>query len=218
MSGACAELGARGIPEALRRRRRSTGRTCAAWPSRAKRLPITRGLADFAFAMQGLGSGAISLFGTVEQKREWLPQGRERRSHRGLRDDRAGMRVGRREHARRRRCATAMNGCSSAKRRTSPTAGIADFYVTFARTGEGEGARGPFRLHRPGRSWSSVEERIDVIAPHPLARLKYDNVAHPRRRDRRRTRRGLPDRHGNAQPVPRDGRRCGARLCPARAG
>ena len=32
------------------------------------------GLADFAFAMQGLGSGAISLFGTIEQKREWLPR------------------------------------------------------------------------------------------------------------------------------------------------
>ena len=36
--------------------------------------PIIAALADFAFAMQGLGSGAISLFGTVEQKREWLPK------------------------------------------------------------------------------------------------------------------------------------------------
>ena len=56
-------------------------------------------LADFAFAMQGLGSGAISLFGTVEQKREWLPQRRERRGDRRFRHDRARMRLGRREHA-----------------------------------------------------------------------------------------------------------------------
>ena len=39
-------------------------------------LAYHSGLADFAFAMQGLGSGAISLFGTVEQKREWLPKSR----------------------------------------------------------------------------------------------------------------------------------------------
>jgi acyl-CoA dehydrogenase len=55
--------------------------------------------------------------------------------------------------------------------------GIADFYVTFARTGEGEGARAcrPSSCRRSGRS----RERIEVIAPHPLARLKYDNVRIP---------------------------------------
>ena len=53
------------------------------------------GLADFAFAMQGLGSGAISLFGTIEQKREWLPRVASGRGDRRLRDDRAGVRIGR---------------------------------------------------------------------------------------------------------------------------
>src|SRR5205085_6798612 len=53
--------------------------------------------------------------------------------------------------------------------------GIADFYVTFARTGEGEGARGLSAFIVPAEA-VTVVERIDVIAPHPLARLQYDNV------------------------------------------
>src|SRR3954469_17538281 len=72
-------------------------------------LAYHHGLADFAFAMQGLGSGAISLFGTIEQKREWLPRAasgealalfalREPRADSRLRDDRADKRVGRGEH------------------------------------------------------------------------------------------------------------------------
>ena len=56
--------------------------------------------------------------------------------------------------------------------------GIADFYVTFARTGEGEGARGLSAFVVPADA-VEVAERIDVIAPHPLARLKYDNVRLP---------------------------------------
>jgi acyl-CoA dehydrogenase len=56
--------------------------------------------------------------------------------------------------------------------------GIADFYVTFARTGEGEGSRGLSAFIVPADA-VRVEERIKVIAPHPLARLKYDNVRIP---------------------------------------
>jgi acyl-CoA dehydrogenase len=58
--------------------------------------------------------------------------------------------------------------------------GIADFYVTFARTGEGEGSRGLSAFIVPADSPGlSVAERIDVIAPHPLARLRYDKVRLP---------------------------------------
>jgi acyl-CoA dehydrogenase len=58
--------------------------------------------------------------------------------------------------------------------------GIADFYVTFARTGEGEGARGLSAFIVPADAEGlAVAERIDVIAPHPLARLTYDNVRIP---------------------------------------
>ena len=72
-----------------------------------------------------------------------------------------------------------MNGCWSARRRYISNGGIADFYVTFARTGEGEGARGLSAFIVPADARSSVAERIEVIAPHPLARLKYDNVRIP---------------------------------------
>ena len=137
------------------------------------------GLADFAFAMQGLGSGAISLFGTVEQKRAWLPA------------------VARGEAI----AAFAMTepecGSDAANIATSAmldgdewvlvgektyisNGGIADFYVTFARTGEGEGSRGLSAFVVPADAPGlSVAERIEVIAPHPLARLKYDNVRVP---------------------------------------
>ena len=135
------------------------------------------GLVDFAFAMQGLGSGAISLFGTVEQKREWLPK------------------VARGEAI----AAFAMTepecGSDAANMQTSAmrdgnewvlvgektyisNGGIADFYVTFARTGESEGARGLSAFIVPAEA-VTVVERIQVIAPHPLARLKYDNVRIP---------------------------------------
>ena len=134
-------------------------------------------LADFAFAMQGLGSGAISLFGTVEQKRQWLPRVA------------AGNAI----------AAFAMTepecGSDAANIQTSAmrdgnewvlvgektlisNGGIADFYVTFARTGEGEGSRGLSAFIVPADA-VTVAERIEVIAPHPLARLVYDNVRIP---------------------------------------
>lgn len=134
-------------------------------------------LADFAIAMQGLGSGAISLFGTVEQKREWLPKvasgetiaafamtepecgsDAANMSTSAMRDGNEWVLVGEKTYI--------SNG------------GIADFYVTFARTGEGEGARGLSAFIVPAGT-VEVAERIEVIAPHPLARLKYDNVRIP---------------------------------------
>ena len=72
--------------------------------------------------------------------------------------------------------------------------GIADFYVTFARTGEGEGRTGLSAFIVPAERRSTVAERIDVIAPHPLARLDLRQRAHPRRCDHRRAGRWLPHR------------------------
>lgn len=135
------------------------------------------GLADFAFAMQGLGSGAISLFGTVEQKREWLPKvaGGEAIAAFAMTEPECGS--------------DAANIQTSAmkdgddwvlvgEKTYISNGGIADFYVTFARTGEGEGARGLSAFIVPADS-VEVAQRIEVIAPHPLARLKYDNVRLP---------------------------------------
>jgi acyl-CoA dehydrogenase len=134
-------------------------------------------LADFAFAMQGLGSGAISLFGTIEQKREWLPEvasgeaiaafamtepecGSDAASIQtsAMRDGNEWVLVG--------------------EKTLISNGGIADFYVTFARTGDGEGSRGLSAFIVPAEA-VTVAERIEVIAPHPLARLTYDNVRIP---------------------------------------
>jgi acyl-CoA dehydrogenase len=134
-------------------------------------------LADFAFAMQGLGSGAISLFGTVEQKREWLPKvaAGEAIAAFAMTEPECGS--------------DAANMQTSAMRDGNEwvivgektyisNGGIADFYLTFARTGEGEGARGLSAFIVPAEL-VTVAERIEVIAPHPLGRLKYDNVRIP---------------------------------------
>ena len=135
------------------------------------------GLADFAFAMQGLGSGAISLFGTIEQKREWLPKvaSGEAIAAFAMTEPECGS--------------DAANMSTSAMRDGNEwvvvgektyisNGGIADFYVTFARTGEGEGARGLSAFIVPADA-VTVAERIEVIAPHPLARLSYDNIRIP---------------------------------------
>ena len=134
-------------------------------------------LADFAFAMQGLGSGAISLFGTVEQKREWLPRvaSGEAIAAFAMTEPECGS--------------DAANMQTSAMRDGNEwvivgektyisNGGIADFYLTFARTGEGEGARGLSAFIVPAEA-VEVVERIEVVAPHPLARLNYDNVRIP---------------------------------------
>ncbi|MBA2770615.1 MAG: acyl-CoA dehydrogenase family protein, partial [Sphingomonas sp.] len=136
-------------------------------------------LADFAFAMQGLGSGAISLFGTVEQKRRWLPQvaSGEAIAAFAMTEPECGS--------------DAANIQTSAMREGNEwvlvgektyisNGGIADFYVTFARTGEAEGARGLSAFIVPADAPGlSVAERIEVVAPHPLARLTYDKVRIP---------------------------------------
>jgi acyl-CoA dehydrogenase len=142
-------------------------------------LAFHSALADFAFAMQGLGSGAISLFGTVEQKRAWLPKvaSGEAIAAFAMTEPECGS--------------DAANIATSAMREGGEwvlvgektyisNGGIADFYVTFARTGEGEGSRGLSAFIVPADAPGlTVAERIDVIAPHPLARLIYDNVRIP---------------------------------------
>ena len=139
-------------------------------------LAYHSGLADFAFAMQGLGSGAISLFGSDEQKGEWLPRVGSGEAIAAFAmtepkcgSDAANIAMTARQEG---------NGWSLSGEKTYiSNGGIADFYVTFARSGEGEGSRGLSAfIVRADDAGLSVAERIDVIAPHPLARLKYDGV------------------------------------------
>ncbi|MFB8277571.1 acyl-CoA dehydrogenase family protein [Nocardia colli] len=136
-------------------------------------------LADFAFAMQGLGSGAISLAGTEEQKRRYLPRVAAGKAIAAfaLSETDAGS------DAAALACTARADGdgyvLDGAKTWIS-NGGIADFYVVFARTGEAAGARGISAFivdaDTPGLH---IAERIDVIAPHPLARLRFDGCRVP---------------------------------------
>jgi acyl-CoA dehydrogenase len=136
------------------------------------------GLADFAFAMQGLGAGPISLFGN-EKQRQWLKRTRsgDAIAAFALTEPQSGSDVANIAlTARRFGDGYILDGEKS----WISNGGIADFYVVFARTGEGPGAKGlsAFLVPRdlPGLS---VAERIDVISPHPLARLQFARTAVP---------------------------------------
>ena len=130
------------------------------------------GLADFAFAMQGLGSGANSLAGSDEQKKRYLP-----RVARGeaiaafaLSELEAGSDVAAMA------CSARADGDGyvlDGEKTWISNGGIADFYTVFARTGD-NGARGISAfIVDAGTPGIEIAERIDVIAPHPLARLRF---------------------------------------------
>jgi acyl-CoA dehydrogenase len=134
------------------------------------------GLADFAFAMQGLGSGAISLFGSDAQKQNYLPrvaQGNAIAAF-ALSEPEAGSDVAAM------RCSAQRVGDDyvlNGEKTWISNGGIADFYVVFARTDDAPGAKGISAFivdaNCPGLE---IAERIDVVAPHPLARLRFVNA------------------------------------------
>ncbi|MFQ5533392.1 MAG: acyl-CoA dehydrogenase family protein [Sphingomonadales bacterium] len=144
------------------------------------------GLADFSFAMQGLGSGPITLAGSNALKDEYLPDVRDGKKIAAfaLSEPNAGSDVA--------AIATTaeidgetdgddyvLNG----EKTWTSNGGIADFYCVFARTGRGAGARGLSAFvvdaDTPGLE---IVERIDVIAPHPLARIRFTGCRAPRSR------------------------------------
>jgi acyl-CoA dehydrogenase len=143
------------------------------------------GLADFAFAMQGLGTGAISLEGSPAQRERWLPavaSGRALAAF-ALSEPEAGSDVA----AMRCAAATAADGTVtlSGEKTWISNGGIADVYVVFAREG-GDPAR-PVRGTRDVSAFVvpadtpglRIAERIDVMAAHPLARLVFEGCRLP---------------------------------------
>ena len=136
------------------------------------------GLADFAFAMQGLGMGAVSLFGTDAQ-RVWLDRTRAGTAIAGfaLTEPASGSDVAATSStAARVQGGWVLNG----EKTWISNGGIADVYVVFARTGEAAGARGLSAFVMPADvAGLRVEERLDVMAPHPLARLSLTDVHLP---------------------------------------
>ncbi|MES2945062.1 MAG: acyl-CoA dehydrogenase family protein [Pseudomonadota bacterium] len=136
-------------------------------------------LADFAFAMQGLGSGAITLGGTPEQQTAYLPQvanGKKIAAF-ALSEADAGSDAGAMLTSATR---TADGWLINGSKTWISNGGIADFYVTFVKTEADAGTRGitPFIVDAstPGLDSS---EHIAVMAPHPLATLKFDNCLVP---------------------------------------
>jgi len=137
------------------------------------------GLADFAFAMQGLGTGAISLFGSDEQKAEWLPLTSTGKAIAAfaLTEPQSGSDV-----ANSTMTATrdgndyVLNG----EKTWISNGGIADVYTLFARTGEAPGAKGLSAfIATPDLPGFAVVERLETIAPHPLARLRFTDCRIP---------------------------------------
>jgi acyl-CoA dehydrogenase len=129
--------------------------------------------------MQGLGSGAISLQGTTAQKERWLPRVArgEAISAFALSEPDAGSDVASMQ------CAARVEGDHAVldgEKTWISNGGIADFYVVFCRTGEAPGARGISAfIVEAGTPGFEIAERIDVIAPHPLARLRFTNCRVP---------------------------------------
>lgn len=142
-------------------------------------LAYHEGLADFSFAMQGLGTGAISLFGGEAVKRAWLPKAATGAAIAGfaLSEREAGSDVA----ALATRAEKVEGGYRITGEKTWISNGaIADVLTVFARTGEGAGAKGlsAFVLPTDGPGFEVVE-RIEVIAPHPLATLRFTDCFVP---------------------------------------
>tara|TARA_R110002110_G_scaffold66978_1_gene182965 strand:- start:52075 stop:53241 length:1167 start_codon:yes stop_codon:yes gene_type:complete len=151
-----------------------------------RRLCLTRetlarysGLADFAFAMQGLGSGSMSLFGSDALRERYLPRvaSGEIIAAFALSEPNAGSDVAAMTtRAERSGDDYIINGCKT----WISNGGIADYYTVFARTGDEGGSKGiscfVVDADTPGLS---IAERIDVIAPHPLATLEFRDCRIP---------------------------------------
>ncbi len=136
-------------------------------------------LADFAFAMQGLGSGAITLAGSPELQRAVLPRvaSGECIAAFALTEPEAGSDVAALQcSARREGEAWVVDG----EKTWISNGGIADVYCLFARTGEGPGTRGISAfVVTPDLPGFEIVERLEVMAPHPLARLRFEGMRVP---------------------------------------
>ena len=145
-------------------------------------LAYHSGLADFVFAMQGLGSGGIALFGNNEQKHAYLPAVRsgDRIAAFALSEPESGSDVAAITTS---AVADGAGYVINGEKTWISNGGIAGFYTLFARTGEEPGTRGLSAFivdaDTPGLE---VAERIEVIAPHPLARITFNACRVPKTR------------------------------------
>ena len=136
-------------------------------------------LADFAFAMQGLGSGPVSLFGTPRQRAQWLPPVAAGKAIAAfaLTEQEAGSDVAAIATS---AVADGADFILNGEKTFVSNGGIADRYVVFARTGEAAGTRGLSAfMVEAGTPGLIIAERIETMAPHPLARLVFADCRVP---------------------------------------
>ncbi|HLY58207.1 MAG TPA: acyl-CoA dehydrogenase family protein [Stellaceae bacterium] len=159
------------------------------WPIDSRRICLARetlawhdGLADFVFAMQGLGTGAIGLAGSPALKSAVLPKVRSGAwlaafalSEKEAGSDVAALACAAREEA--------GGWIFDGEKTWISNGGIADAYTVFARTGEAPGSRGisAFVVF-PDDPGFSIAERIEVMAPHPLATIRFESCRIPAER------------------------------------
>lgn len=136
-------------------------------------LAYHAGLADFAFAMQGLGSGAITLAGSPAIQAAYLPQvaAGQAIAAFALSEPEAGSDVAAMTtSAERSGDEYVLNGTKT----WISNGGIANFYTVFARTAAGTGAKGISAFVVPATTLGvQIAERLGVVAPHPLATLRF---------------------------------------------
>jgi len=137
-------------------------------------LGRTSGIADFAFALQGLGSGPLSLFGSEAQRRTWLSKVAtgEAIPAFALSEAEAGSDVGAMTTTARR---DGNDFVIDGEKTWISNAGLADFYVVFCRFPEaGEKGFAAFLVEADNPGFK-VSERIDVLAPHPLGTITFQD-------------------------------------------
>jgi acyl-CoA dehydrogenase len=145
-------------------------------------LSYHHGLADFAFAMQGLGSAPISLFGSEDTKARYLPATREGKKIAAfaLSEPDAGSDVG---AIATRATLDGDHYLVDGVKTWISNGGLAHYYVVFARSESAPGTKGLSAFVVDADSEGlEVEEEIEVTAPHPLARLKFEGCRVPRSR------------------------------------
>jgi acyl-CoA dehydrogenase len=142
-------------------------------------LAAAWGLADFAFAMQGLGSAPIALYGGEKLRSAYLARvaSGEAIAAFALSEAEAGSDVGAISTTARR---DGDHYVLDGEKRWISNGGIADFYVVFARTGEGEGTKGLSAIVvDAGTAGLDTSDRVEVIAPHPMANLRFSGCRVP---------------------------------------
>jgi len=136
------------------------------------------GLADFAYAMQGLGSGPISLHGSAEQRERYAARAASGQAIAAfaISETNAGSDLGAMETRARK---DGNDYVIDGEKTWISNAGLADFYVVFARTADTASRHISAFIVEAGNPGLNVAERIEVSSPHPLGTIRFSSCRVP---------------------------------------